>query len=133
MTANEFGCGMYDNICAVFNRANQIRCREGRVDDQRNAVLMRNLCNRFDVDDIGIRVAEGFNEDCFRVFLNGSLECAFFLRVNKGCRNAGGKRKRVSQKVVSSAVDGLGSYDMFTAACERTDCIMDRCCAGCSC
>ena len=88
------------------------------------------LCQCFQVCDIGVRVSESLDKDCFRVLLNRRLESSFFLRIHKGCRDAACQGQSVCQQVVGSPVDGPGCYDMLTRLCQRLKSIGDGCRAG---
>ena len=52
MAADEFRCGVNDDIGAVFDWTTQIRAWERIIHDKRNAVLMGDRSNRFDIDNI---------------------------------------------------------------------------------
>ena len=70
-------------------------------------MLVSNLCHFLDIDDVGVRVAESFDENRLGVGLNCVLESVFLIGVNKRCRNSRGKRESVREKVVCTAVDCL--------------------------
>ena len=88
-------------------------------------MFVRNFCNFFNINQVGVRVSKGFNKDCFCVFLNCRFEGAFYIRVYKCCGDTAGLRKSMCQKVVCSAVDGLGSYNVLTCFCKCLECIID--------
>lgn len=52
MSADELRGGVHHNVRAVLDGANQVRCAEGIVDDQRQAVLMRDGCDGVDIGNI---------------------------------------------------------------------------------
>ena len=54
VAADELGGGMDDDICAVLNGTDQVRGAEGIIDDQRQAVLVRDGCNGIDIGDIAV-------------------------------------------------------------------------------
>ena len=96
-------------------------------------MFMCNLCNFFDINQVGVRVSKCFNKDCFCVFLDCSFEGTFYFRIYKCCGNAVCLWKGMCQKVVSSAVDGLGSYNVLTCFCKCLECIGDCGCTGSNC
>ncbi|MNF08985.1 hypothetical protein D3C80_2095380 [compost metagenome] len=61
MPANELGGRMNYNVSSKFNRAQQIRAWERIIHDQRNAVLMGNARNRFDIQYISLWITEGLS------------------------------------------------------------------------
>ena len=69
MPADKFGCRMYHNICAIFNRPNQIRCSKGIINDKRKPMCMCNFCNCRNINHIGIGISKRFNENQFGIFL----------------------------------------------------------------
>ncbi len=71
MATDEFGCGMYDDICAVLNRANQIRGCKGIIYNQRDFMRMGDLCQSLDIYHIGVRSSQSLNVKSLRVVLNG--------------------------------------------------------------
>ena len=133
MAADKFGGRMNDDICTILNRANQVRSCKCRINYKRNVMFVRNFCNFFNINQVGVRVSKGFNKDCFCVFLNCRFEGAFYIRVYKCCGDTAGLRKSMCQKVVCSAVDGLGSYNVLTCFCKCLECIIDSCCTGSNC
>ena len=73
MAAEELGGGVDDDVGTVFDGPDEVRGAEGVVDDERDAVRMGQLRERLDVRDVGVRVAEGLDEDRFRIVLDGGL------------------------------------------------------------
>ena len=51
MSANEFCCGMYNDICAILDRAHQIRGCKCIIHDQRNIVGMCDVCDSFNINN----------------------------------------------------------------------------------
>ena len=88
MTAYEFGGGMDDDICPVFQRPQQIWSGKGGVHHQRNPVSMSYPCRFFQIDNAGIGIAQGFHKNRLGVFLYRCLHGPLFLRIHKCGRNA---------------------------------------------
>ena len=122
MTADELGSGVYDDVCAVFDRAEQVGSGERAVHNQRNIVLVRDLSELLDVRNIGVRVAERFNVQRLCVLVDSSLEGAIYIRINELCGHAV-KRKRVCQQVVGTTVDILCSYNVIPCMRNCLKCI----------
>ena len=97
VTADELGCAVYNDVGAVFDRADQVRRCKGAVNHQGNLMIVRDLCNLFDINDVGIGVTQGFDKDCLGVFPDGFFKCAVRCRIHKGCGDAGRKRKSMCQ------------------------------------
>src|SRR3546814_14903992 len=65
---------MNDDVRAMFDRAAEIWCRHGVVDDQRHARLVRHFGDRGYVGDDPTRIGERFDEDRAGVLVNGGGE-----------------------------------------------------------
>ena len=80
VAADELGGGMDDDICAVLNGTDQVRGAEGIIDDQRQAVLVRDGCNGIDIGDIAVGVAQSFQIDglvlSWMAFSTSARSCA---------------------------------------------------------
>jgi hypothetical protein len=63
MTADKFGGRMDDNICPVLNGTKQIRGGKGSIHYQRYAMLMGEFSQGLNINDIGIGVPQGLDED----------------------------------------------------------------------
>ena len=74
MSADKFGGGMNDNIGAVFDRADQVRCTECIIHDQRDIMTVGHLRHSIDIGNIRIRIAERFDIHYFRILPDGSLQ-----------------------------------------------------------
>ena len=57
VTADEFRCGVHDNIRAVFQRTDEIRRAESIVNDKRQSVRMGDLRERVNVGNVAVRIA----------------------------------------------------------------------------
>ena len=74
MPANEFCGGMYHNISAMFDRANQIRSTEGIVDNQRDFMTMSDFGNSININNIGVRISQCLDKYGLCILLNSFLE-----------------------------------------------------------
>ena len=52
VATDKLGSGMNNDICAVLDRADQVRSCEGRVNYQRQAVLVSDRCQFFQICDV---------------------------------------------------------------------------------
>ena len=97
---------------------------EGIIDDQRQAVLVRDGCNGIDIGDIAVGVAQSFQIDGLGVGLDGILHLSQIVCVHKGGGDAE-LGQGVLQQVVAAAVDGLLSHDVVTGLCQCFDGVGD--------
>ena len=132
VTADELGCRVYHNICTVFQRTEQERCCESVVHDQRQTVLVSDLCNCFHVYHVRIRVAQRFHIHCLGVRANGCFDiCRIVCIYESGfdtdlCVS-------VCEQVIGAAVNRLRRNDMVAAACDIANGIVNCCGTGCGC
>ena len=63
MTAEKLGERMHDNVGAVIDRLAQIGRRQRVIDDQRNAGVMSDGGDGFDIDDDATGIGEVLDED----------------------------------------------------------------------
>ena len=127
--ADEFRRGVHDDVRAVLDGAQEVRRREGVVDDDGDALRVCCLGDGLDVHEVSIRVADGLDEDAFRVRTDGvgKALCAR-LRLDEGHVDAPVLR-RVREEVVGAAIDGLLRNDVVPRMGECLDRRRDRRCA----
>ena len=116
MTAEELGCGMDNDVRTVLDGSDQIRSAEGVVYDDRQTVAVCKLCNRVDVRNVTVGVAQRLKIDRSGIVLNGVFDFDQVMRVDEGGGDAV-LRQSVGEQVVAAAVDGLLGYDV-TAVCR---------------
>ena len=124
VTADELRGGMDHDVRAQLDGPEQEWRREGIVHHERNPVPMGDGRNLLDVNDVAVGIAEGLDEQEFRLRTDGFLEVIQVGRVHEGGRDAVGD-ERVLQEVVGAAVDGLGRYDMVACTSDVQDCVGD--------
>ena len=73
VSADPLGKRVDHDVRAVLDRTQQRRRREGRVDDQRQVMLLRNRRVTFDVGDVERRVADGFDIERTGLFIDRRL------------------------------------------------------------
>ena len=132
MSTDEFGSRMYNDVCSVFDRTDQIRCSECVVDYKRKSMLVCNFSNRIDIRDITVRITKSFKIDGSCVILN----CIFYffqvMCIYK-CSCDSVMCQCVFKKVEASTVDCLLRYDMSAICCKCFDGICNCSCSGCCC
>ncbi len=75
VAAEEFGGRVIDEVGAVLERFEQVRRGEGGVDQQRHAVLMRDLRDGGDIEHVEAWIAERFAEQQARVRAQRGAPC----------------------------------------------------------
>ena len=124
VAADELCRGVYHDISAVLDGTEQVRSCKRAVNYQRDIVVMRDLRELLNVGYVGVRVAEGLNVQRLCVPVDSRLEAALSIGVNE-LRGDPVQRERVRQQVVSSAVDGVGGYDVLSLLCKSLDGVGD--------
>ena len=81
VSTHELGCGMYDDICAMLQWTKQERCRKCAVYDQRNTVFMSYCRYRFQIQYIGVWIAQCLTIQKFGVWLDGFTEVLRIRRI----------------------------------------------------
>ena len=110
---------MNGDIGAVIERLQQDRGRDRIVDDQRHAMTVRDLRQRFDVADIAGGIADGLGEHRLGVFVDQPLDRVGLVAVGK----AGGDalaRQDVREQGVRGAVE-LRDRDDVAAGVGEVD------------
>ena len=83
VSTHELGCGMYDDICAMLQWTKQERCSKCAIYDQRNTVFMSYCRYRFQIQYIGVWIAQCLTIQKFGVWLNGFTEVLRIRRIYK--------------------------------------------------
>ena len=114
VSAEELRRGVHNDVRAVLDGAQEVGRGKGVVDDDRHALRVRCLCDRLDVDEVGVRVADGLDKDALRIRTDriGKALCAR-LRIDEGHVDAP-LLHRMREEVVRAAVDGLLRDDVVT-------------------
>ncbi len=123
MTIQILGGGVGDNVCAPLDGTAIYRGREGVVDNEGHTLLVRNTSPLFDVENCECGICDSLAEHCLSVGLEGRTDFILGgIRADEGELNAHllhGYR----EKVVGSAVDGGGCYNMIAAGGNVKDCV----------
>src|SRR5579862_3580173 len=118
VAVDELRCRMHDNVRAMLDRAAEIGSRERIVDDQRDARVVRECCERAQIGNDARRISDGLHEDQPR------------LRPNCGAHRAeivGGYERRLDSHSLDrygklrhrTAVDVLRTNEMVAGLRER--------------
>ena len=132
MTANEFCCRMYNDICTVLNRSYQVWCCKRIVNNQRDFMCMSDLCDSFNIYYVWIRVAQSFDINSFCIILDSCFYCIQIKDIYKGCCDTV-LWQCVLQQVEGTAVNIFCRYDVVTVLCQVFNGIWNSCCSGCYC
>ena len=125
VAAHVLGQRMDDDVGAVFERPAEDGRRHRVVDDQWDAVTVRGVSQRLEIDDIAGRVADGLAEDCLGLVVD--------QRFQRGDVIVGGEahldaltRQGVGEKVVGAAIELGHRNDVIARFSDGLDRIGDR-------
>ena len=124
MAADELGGGVNNDVCAVLQRADQVRGAEGVIHNNRQAVLVGDLCDSVQIGDISVGVAQGFQVDQAGVLLDGILDLFQVVGIHKGSGDAK-VGQGMLQQVVAAAVNGLLGNHMAAVLGQGLDGVAD--------
>ncbi len=130
VSADEFRCGMYHDIGAIFNRTDQIRSGKGIVYHQRDSMCMGDNRQLFNIRYVRIGIAQGFYVDRFCII----LDRRFHFFILKGIYEGGCNsvfRQGMRQKIIRSAVNIFRSHNVISRMRQILKRIGNRRCAGC--
>ena len=131
VSADELRRRVNDDVRAVLDGTQLIRRRKRRIDDERNAVLVRDGGDRLDVDEVRVRIADGLDVDDLRVFPNCRLEGRRAARRIDKRRLDTEVREGMLKKIVGAAIDRRLSDDVLSRMNESLQrCRHGRCARG---
>ena len=120
VAGQELGRGVVDQVGAVLEGTHQPRRREGRIDEQRQVLLVGERGDRGDVEDVEARVAERLAEQQPRLGPDRVAPGVEVAGPDEGRRDAEA-RQRVLEQVVRSAVERARGDDVRAGAGDRRD------------
>lgn len=126
VTAKEFRSRMYDDICTMLKRAEEVRRAEGVIDDYRQTVLMCDLGDGIYIWNVAVRIAESLEVDELGVVLDCILDFLQIMCINESRINTE-FLQREFQEVVGAALDRLLCYDVVACLCEGGDSVRYGC------
>ena len=83
MAAHELRQRVHHDVGAVIDRPAHVGRRESVVDHQRNAVLVRDLGHRFDVEHVAARIADRLAVEALRLRRDGLAEILRIVRLDE--------------------------------------------------
>ena len=86
MASDELGSRFNNNVSAVLDWSQEVRCRECVIDNDRDAVPVRDLRDTLYVNDLPVRVTERLDVKGFRVRLYGVLKVLKNERIHEVVR-----------------------------------------------
>ena len=114
-----------DDIRTVLDGPEQVGRCESVVDNDRNAVGVRNFGDSFDIDDLTVRISEGLDIERLGIIFDRLLKVRRIERVDEGRLDII-VDQCVGKEIVSSAVNISCSYDMVTGEGYILDRVGDR-------
>ncbi|MCY1360848.1 hypothetical protein D3C81_1016680 [compost metagenome] len=118
MSAQELGRGMVEQAGAEIERAQQVGRGEGRIDQQRDAVVLAELRQRGDVEHVQPRVAQRLAEQQFGIGADRGAPGVDVARLDEGGLDAEAAQ-RVVQQVVRAAVQRRRGHHVRAGAHQR--------------
>ena len=125
VAAEKFRQRVDGDVGAVVERLQQDRRGNGVVDDQRHAMTMRDVGQRFDVADVAGGIADGFGEHGFGVFVDQLLDRVRLVAVGKTGGDALA-RQHVREQGVRGAVELRDGDDVAAGVGEVDEREMQR-------
>ena len=125
VTADVFGQRMDDDIRAMLEGLAQIRGGDRVVDDQRHAVLVRDLGQLLQIDHVARRVADGLAEQRAGLVIDQRFHLVEIVERGHPHIHALA-REGVGEQVVGAAVQLAGADDVVTGLADALNRVGDR-------
>ena len=122
MAADKFGCRVNDNVGSPLERLTEVRRRHRVVDDERNAVLVGNGSDAFDVDHVVARVRQNLAVEGPGVRLDGRFPLGQVVGVVHERDLDTHLRHRVVQLVVGASVERRGGNNVIADLSQVHNC-----------
>ena len=116
---------MYDDVRAVLEGFAQIGRRHRVVDDQGQAVPVREGCHLLDVGHVALWIAERLHEYGLRPVVDQALEGLGFAVIGESALNAV-LRQGMGEEVVCAAVQRAGGNEVVSRLRDGEDCVRGR-------
>src|SRR5512133_1114825 len=117
MATEPLGQRIDDDVRTMFDGAQQIRCRKRRVDDQGDAVLVRDVGNRRDIGHVQYWVTDRFDEDGSRTVSDGRREVLGVPLIDKLRRDSELWQDTI-ELAVGSAVQITRRHNLVASLCQ---------------
>ena len=121
VTADELGGRMHDDVAAPLERTDQPRCGHRVVEDERDAVAVRDVGDAFDVEHVIAWVADGLAVDRLGVRLDGLGPLVEVVGVVDERDVDPHLGQRVVEEVVRTAVERGRRHDVVARSGEVQD------------
>ena len=115
MAAHEFGERVDDDVGAVIDGAGEVGRGEGVVDHERNAVLVGDFGDGFDIENVAARVADGFAVEQLGFGRDGFAEIFRIVGLDEREVVAEPAHGRIELRE-GAAVEGAGGNDVVAGA-----------------
>ena len=120
VAAEVLGQRVHHDVGAMLDRPAQVRRGHGVVDDQRHAVVVRDLGDGRDVGHVAGRVAQRFDEHGLGPVVDQLFEAGRVAVVGK-TRGDAELRQRVREQVVGAAIQCRAADDVVTGFSDGLD------------
>ena len=130
VAADELGQRVANDVGAMLNWSEEERCRYCIVNNERQAVVMRDTCNSFKIIDIVLGVADRFGKNCLGVLVDGLSDVLRVAAVDKLDVDPHALQG-VVEHVVSPAIEILGRDDIVAGLGKVKDSKIDCCRSRC--
>ena len=124
MSTQEFCGGVDHDVCAVLDRADQIRCPEGAVHHQGEPVPVGDGCDLIQIWNVAVGVAQSLDVDGPGVVPDSALQLRQIMDVHEGGLDPV-LGQGVGEQVVRAPVDGLLGHDVSAAGSQSLDGVGD--------
>ena len=126
MTGEELRRRVDDHIRPELEGANDVRRRDGVVDDERDAVSTCDLRDGGDIDEVVLRVRDRLDEDRLRSGRDGPIPLGAVVGVPHVVDADAEARERAVEEDACAAVDARGGDETLAASCETKQQACDR-------
>ena len=115
MTTNEFCGRVNDNIYTMLEWLHQIRCGERIIDDNWNAVLMRDIGNRIKIQRVQARIAQRLGIDCFCMLVDCSAEIVRIAAIDKAHIDTK-LGQCIVEEIIGTTIETCGGDNLITSS-----------------
>src|SRR5438552_6331098 len=121
MTTNEFGGRMHDNIYAMLEWLHQIRCSQRVIDDNWQAVFMRNIGNRLEIQRVQAWIAQRLRKDGFCMLVDGAAEIVGIAAIHEAYVNAK-FGQGVVEEIISTTIEARRGDNLIASSSNIENC-----------
>ena len=132
MTTDKLCCGVYYYVCTVLDWSYKIRCCKCIINNKRNLMLVRNLCNFLNINNLWVWISQRLDENQLCILLDSALNLFIIKWIYECCVDTIWY-KCMCQQIVGTTIDIFCCNNMITCKCQILDCICNSCCARSNC